>query len=184
MKKFLLLALMLFSTSAMAADYKPDYTASQIEFSGTHADNKFTGKIEKWTAEISFDPKQLETSSIKAEFDLATAKTGNKMYDGTLPEADWFNTKQFPKASFVSTAIKANPDNSFTATGNLTIRSITHPVDLVFTVTDLTKSPVTADGHFIIKRLDYDLGKKTDDKAEWVSKDITVTLKIVATPVK
>ena len=184
MKKFLIALFFLFSVSANAAVYTVDYPASSVSFSGTHADNAFTGKFEKWTAEIDFNPAHLDTGHIKATFDTSSAKTGNKMYDGTLPEADWFDVKQFPKAEFVSTSIKENADKTYEVAGNLTIRNITHPVTFKFTLSDLSKSPVKAKGETTINRLDYDLGKKSDDSGEWVGKDIKIELEIVATPVK
>jgi polyisoprenoid-binding protein YceI len=185
MKKFLFVfAMLCVAPIANAAPYTIDYTASKVAFSGTHADNKFEGKFDKWTAEIDFDAAKPEASHMKASFDLSTAKTGNAMYDGTLPEKDWFDIKEFPKAEFVSTSVKANPDKSYAVTGNLTIRNITHPVTFNFTLSDVTKTPVKASGHFAIDRLSYDLGKKSDDKAEWVGKDITISMELVATPAK
>lgn len=170
------------SADARATDYAIDKAQSKIEFSGTHADKPFKGSFGEWTATIAFDPADLGASKIAATFNTASAKTGDAMYDGTLPQADWFHTKEFPEATFTSTAISAKEDGSYTATGDLTIRGITKPVSFDFTLSDLAQSPVTATGHIILNRLDFDLGKKSDGAAEWVSKDITIALHIVATP--
>ena len=184
MKKYLIALFLFVSATANAAVYNVDYAASSVSFSGTHADNPFTGKFEKWAAEIDFDPAHLDTSHIKTEFDLSTAKTGNAMYDGTLPEADWFNIKEFPKAEFVSKTIKENVDKSYEVTGDLTIRNITHPVTFHFTLSDLTKLPVKAKGEAVIDRLSYDLGKKSDASAEWVGKEVKINIEITATSSK
>ncbi len=170
------------SAQAAARPYTVDYAASKIEFSGTHADNKFSGNFTEWKAAINFDPANLGASRLAATFNTASLKTGNAMYDGTLPQADWFDAKNYPEAKFTSTAITAKPGGGYSATGNLTIRNITKPVTFDFTISDLSKSPVKAEGTLTVNRLDFDLGKKSDGNAEWVSRDISIKLTIVATP--
>jgi len=185
-KKYLLAAALLFSLSAapaLAADYVVDYKNSKIEFSGTHAGNAFKGSFGTWTALIRFDPADLAGSSIVATFDPASAKTGNSMYDGTLPQADWFDVKNHPQATFASTAITAKEDGSgYTATGDLTLRGVTKAVSFDFTLSPLETAPVTAKASFTIDRLDFDIGKKSDASAEWVDREIVLSLDITATP--
>lgn len=178
--KYLFAAALLFATPAYAVDYTIDPAASHVKFAGEHAGTKFEGTFKEWTAEVSFDPAALEASRLKATFKPASASTGNKMYDGTLPSADWFDVANHPEATFVSKTITTGEGGAYVASGDLTIRGITHPATFTFTVSDVAKSPVTAKGSFVIDRLSYDLGKKSDATAEWVSKDITVTLEIVA----
>lgn len=179
--KYLFAAALLFATPAYAADYAVDKTASHVKFAGEHAGTKFEGAFKEWDAQVSFDPAALGESSLKATFQPSSAVTGNKMYDGTLPTADWFDVANHAEASFVSKTITAGEGGAYVAEGDLTIRGITHPAKFTFTVSDLAASPVTAKGSFVVDRLSYDLGKKSDATAEWVSKDITVTLEISAT---
>jgi polyisoprenoid-binding protein YceI len=176
--------LILLSGMAYSAPYAVDYKNSSIEYSGTHAGNAFKGKFEDWSAGIDFDPAHLDKSTIKASVDLKSAKTGNAMYDGTLPTSDWFNIKEFPKADFVSKEIIQNEDKSYTAKGDLTIRGVTHPASFNFTLSDLSHNRVTAKGNLVIDRLDYNIGKKSDGKAEWVSRDINLVINISATASK
>lgn len=184
-KKTVMAAVLAFSMDASAAqagDYVVDYKKSKVEFSGTHAGNAFTGQFGTWTAVITFDPAQLDTSKIVATFDTNTAKTGNSMYDGTLPQADWFDVKNHAQATFTSTAITAKDDaGNYTAVGDLTIRGITKPATFDFTLSDLAQSPVTAKGKLTLDRMEYDIGKKSDASAEWVSRDIVIALDITAT---
>lgn len=178
--KYLLAAALLLATPAYAADYAVDKTASHVKFAGEHAGTKFEGAFKEWDAQVSFDPAALDKSSLKATFKPASATTGNKMYDGTLPSADWFDVANHPEAVFVSKTITAGEGGAYVAEGDLTIRGITKPAKFTFTLSDLSASPVTAKGSFLVDRLAYDIGKKSDATAEWVSKDITVTLEIVA----
>lgn len=181
-KLFLVGALLLLATQANAVAYDVDNQKSSVEFSGNHAGQAFNGKFGEWAAIIDFDPKKLEGSSLKASFKTAKISTGNKMYDGTLPQEDWFDSEKFPTADFVSESIKSNGGNNYTATGTLTIRGISKPAKVIFATTDLAKNPVIVDGALVVNRLEYQIGAKSDPRAEWVSADIGVKLHIVATP--
>lgn len=178
--KFLFIFMMLCAFPVMASEYEIDYTQSSVKFSGTHAGNVFEGEFSDWNGEIVFDADDLESSRIVARFDLRSAKTGNLQYDGTLPNSDWFNVKKTPEGVFESKAIVENGKGGYTAQGDLTLRGITKPASFDFTLSDLDTQPVMAKGRLIVNRLSYDIGKKSDPEAEWVSRDITVTFDVTA----
>lgn len=175
---------MLLTSVAHAKPYDIDTASSSVSFSGEHAGQPFEGRFADWTATIDFDTEKPETSSITASFELKSAATGNKMYDGTLPQADWFDVANHPTATFTSKSISASESGAYTADGELTIRGITQPAQFIFTLSDPVQQPVTAQGELAIDRLLFDIGKKSDGNAEWVSKDIKVTLSITATEAK
>lgn len=172
-----LVAALTLAPAAFAANYAVDAAKSQVGFSGTHAGSAFKGSFAKWQAKLSIDPKKLAESCIEATFDLASATTGNPMYDGTLPTVDWFDVKNHPQGRFVSTIIKANTDGTYTADGNLTLRGITQPTHFKFTLDD---KGFTGKDTLVLDRLAYGIGMKSDPKAEWVSKDIGVQMNVVA----
>lgn len=177
--KFFLSLLFLFSTlSIQAVEYKIDYSKSQIEFSGVHAGNDFTGVFEKWNAQISINAADLKNAYIKAQFDLSSAKTGNKMYDRTLPKKDWFNIKQSSNANFESTSISKNSDGSYLVAGRLSIRDITQSVEFELTIDGSDSSVSIISTQFDMKRLDFDIGKKSDPESEWVSANIGLKVTI------
>lgn len=165
---------------AAAKTYTVDPAASTVKFSGTHAGNPFEGVFETWTAEIVFDPANLPGSSIKTKFDTASAKTGNAMYDGTLPQADWFDSSNHPDAVFESTSITTAENSTYKAMGTLNLRGISQPVEFIFTLSDLATPPVKATASFDIDRLAFDIGKGSDAKAEWVSQKINITINLSA----
>lgn len=184
MKFIKLMALMLICTPSIAdaRPYQVDYAQSHVRVSGEHAGNPFIANFERWEADIDFDPDQLGTSKFTARFYPETLKSGNKMYDGTLVAADWFNVKAFPEALFESTDITFQGGYLYRVSGNLTLRDITRPISFDFMLSDLARTPVEASAAFDIQRLDFDLGKASDPKAEWVSKAMAIDLKIIASP--
>jgi polyisoprenoid-binding protein YceI len=178
----LLIAIYFVSFPAFATEYKVNTEKSEIVFTGKHAGNEFNGKFEKWSAEINYNAEDISKSSIKVTINPSSAKTGNAMYDGTLPTADWFAVEQFSEANFVSKNITKNDDNSFKVDGILTIRNIAVPVNFTFKLQpeDLSSNEVTTVFSLTVNRLDFDIGKKSDEKADWVSKEIKLNIKLFA----
>lgn len=173
-------ALVLLATlPAHAASYQVDPVTSSIAFSGEHAGAPFSGAFERYVVDIDFDPANVAATSIRATIDLASAKTGNKMFDGTLPNDDWFDIKNHPNGLFKSTKVEKQADGNYQVTGDLTLRGITQPVTFVFTLDREDAPEINASATLAIDRLAYDIGKKSDAKAEWVSKDISITLKLL-----
>ena len=157
-----------------------DYAQSHVYFSAAHAGNAFRGEFQEWQGEVHFDPADLGQSVITAEFTLSEAKTGNKMFDGTLPSADWFDVENHPKAHFETTEILDNADGTYQAEAALTLRDVTLPISFSFTVSDLAIEPVTVKAAFEIDRLAYGIGQGSDGKAEWVSQMIGIDLELIA----
>jgi cytochrome b561 len=167
---------------AHAAEYTIDKSQSSIAFSGTHAGKPFKGSFGTWDAIIVFDAANLTASSVKVTIDTASAKTGDAMYDGTLPTADWFDVKNHPQATFISDSITKKVDGAYTAKGQLTIRGKAVPVVFDFTLSDLAAPPVKTSFTLTLDRLAHDIGVKSDAKAEWVSKEIPITVTLAASP--
>lgn len=182
MKMILLgLALILLSVPALAAEYGIDPASSKVSFAGTHAGNAFSGVFKTWQAEIVFDAQNLKDSHVRATFDLASATTGNAMFDGTLPQADWFDVKANPEGVFQSTAITHKQGDVYHVEGDFTLRGTSKPLGFDFSVSDLKGTPVQVHGAFVLDRLAYDIGKQSDPKAEWVGREIRVELDLSAT---
>lgn len=144
---------------------------SQLVFSGEHAGMTFSGIFERWQSTLVLPPAQ--SPSITATFDLSSAKTGDWTYDSTLPEADWFHTDAHPEGQFMSNNIKVT-EEGFAVEGQLTLRGITQPVE--FRLNTVETGGFTA--NMVIDRLEFDIGLESDPDAEWVSREILLSLTI------
>ncbi len=166
---------------AIAETYTLTPATSTIAFQGTHAENPFQGTFRQWSAEVTWLPENLTASRISATIVTGSANTGNAMYDGTLPTADWFNTAQFPTATFQSTRITSTTTaGTYRAEGTLTVRGQTHAVTLPFTVTPAANG-VQATATLPLNRLTLGLGQQSDPKAEWVGPTISLTFTLHGT---
>ena len=174
------LTLSFLTTGAFAAVYNIVPEQSSIRFSGTHAGTPFAGTAETWTADIQFDEAALAASKISATIQADSLKTGNKMYDGTLPKADWFNTAETPDIRFVSTEITKVAERQFSITGDLSLRGTTQRITFPFTLTEVDATTRKAQATVVLDRMSFGIGAKSDPDAQWVGREITLELVITA----
>ena len=183
MKLLLLLAALISPLtigSSWAATHGVAYSKSNIQFTGEHAGNTFEGTFTSWKADITFNVDDLQNSSLSTTFETASAETGDALYDGTLPQADWFAAEQHPEAKFISKQLTANADGTYQAAGILTIRDISKPINFNFSLEEMADGMLNAKGTLKLDRLLFDIGKSSDPDADWVSQYINITLNIMA----
>jgi polyisoprenoid-binding protein YceI len=155
-------------TTLVHAEFKASQDSGLVSFSGQHAGMNFKGKFERWQATLILPPQS--NTNITATFHMNSAKTGDSIYDSTLPEFDWFDVENYGLAKFVSTNIIVVGE-SYHVEGNLTLRGITNPVSFILANID---DKLT--GSFDINRLAYKIGFESDPDAEWVSKKISISM--------
>jgi polyisoprenoid-binding protein YceI len=168
------------TTPAAAFSWKLDGAKSQLGFSGTQTGVAFKGRFSRFSAQIDFDPDHPETSHIVVVIDLASAVTGDPQRDGALPGADWFDIAKYPQAKFVSSAVRKTGVNAYTATGTLSLRGITKPVVLPFTLA-ITGNNAHAKGHLDLVRTLFGVGQGTWSNGQWVGLNVGVDIDVVAT---
>jgi len=181
----LLIALTLLAAApAKAADTSTNWTVdparSHLGFSGIQNGAPFKGSFGKWTARIAFDPAHPEAATAKVTIDLASATTGDAQRDGALPQAEWFNVKAFPQASFEATGFTPKGGDAYEAPGKLTIRGIGRDVVLPFTLT-IAGDKAVAKGHLPLVRTGFGVGQGVWATGEWVALDVGVDVDLVAT---
>lgn len=183
MRKSLLLAgALIFATSpAMAKEWTVDYANSHLGFIGTQGTSSFNGEFKKFTSAIDLDPEKSDGGHITANIDMTSASAGSSERDGYLPQTDWFDTKQFPQAQFASTTIRKTGDHTFIADGNLTIKGISKPISLPFTLVQ-DGDHWRAQGKVTILRQDFHVGLGQWANEQYVKYNVDVTVDIAAKP--
>lgn len=170
-----------FAPDALAKNWTVDYSNSHLGFIGTQGSASFTGTFKKFTVTIDFDPEKPETGKITATIDMASASAGSDERDSALPQSDWFDTSKFPQAVFTSTSIRKTGDHAYEAVGNLTIKNITKPVTLPFTLTP-DGNHMRAQGKAILIRTDFAVGQGQWSNEAFVKHAVDVTVDIAAQP--
>ena len=90
------------------------------------------------TITIAEDPLQ---SSVVATITTASVQTGNADRDNHLRTGDFFEAEKYPQLTFRSTGIKSHAGAEFVLDGELTIKDVTKPVELVVEFEGATTSP-------------------------------------------
>ncbi|HKR88795.1 MAG TPA: YceI family protein [Phenylobacterium sp.] len=165
--------------SAAAPAWRADMAASRLGFTGAMNGQAFKGAFGRWDAQIAFDPKDLAGSHVTATIDMASARTGDRTRDEALPTADWFSAKAYPKASFVSRKITAAGPGRYVAQGDLTVRGVTRPVSLPFTLT-ITGDAAKMTGSVVLDRSAFGVGQGQWKGGEPVSLKVQVDVAITA----
>lgn len=118
--------------SAKAADvYAYDGVHSSISFKARHLDISWIhGRFNEAEGTFSIDRENPANSSFKLTIKADSVDTGNKARDEHLRQPDYFDTKQFPTISFVSTNVKAI-DGGYEVKGDFTMHGVTKSITLV-----------------------------------------------------
>lgn len=166
------------TNTALAETWTVSPEKSTLGFEVSQGGGVLKGQFASWKANIEFDPNAPETAKISAEIQPLSASTGNPQFDGTLPGADWFNAEAFPVAEFTSDKVSLVEGNSYRATGSLTVKGISHPIELDFTL-EIDGDTAKALGKATTNRLDYQLGSGVG--SDTVGDIVTVSLDLTAT---
>jgi polyisoprenoid-binding protein YceI len=143
-----------------------DAANSTIGFVGSKVTGKHEGKFEKITGKVTLADGKAEGGSVTFEIDTTSVKTDAEDLDKHLKQADFFDVEKFPKATFVSTGIKAGGEKgaSHTVTGDLDLRGVKKSITFPATIT-ITPEGATGTAEFSINRKDFGIvieGKKDD----------------------
>jgi polyisoprenoid-binding protein YceI len=151
---------------------------SRIAFTSHQMGVPVDGRFKRFDAQIIFDPKQPQAAKIAIDIDLASVSLGTAETEAELAKPDWFATRQFPRASFRSTGVKALGGGRFDVAGKLSIKGASR--DLVVPVTLAQSGGVTtASGAFTQRRLDFRIGDGDWKDTSMVANDVQVNFKLV-----
>ncbi len=177
MKKIIsALIFLVLSANAQAAQapvtFKNLSKESSIKFEATQAGSPINGEFKSFTADITFSPEALDKSHAKVAIDMGSFAIGDKDAQESLPDKEWFNIAAFPQAVFESTSFKSLGDKKYETTGNLTIKDISNPITLIFTLNEFSPTVASISGDTTLRRLGYNVGEKS---TESIKDEVKVT---------
>lgn len=186
MKKLwgVLIAVLAFSCLALANDvYTIDGAHSSVVFKVRHLGiSTVTGRFTEVGGNLRFDPKAPEKSAVTAIIRAASVNTDNSMRDKHLNTADFFDTAHYAEIRFVSSKVRHLGGDKYVAYGNLTIRDVTRPVELPFTLYQGKGSKgeprLGAEASLTINRFDYHVAY--DPTGAGVGKEVKIELNVEA----
>ncbi|MFT3734507.1 MAG: YceI family protein [Rhodocyclaceae bacterium] len=166
--------------AAQAVEYKQIVSEkSALAFVYKQMNVPMEGSFKRFKSQIAFDPAKPAAASAQFEIDLASIDTGSAEGDEEVAGKLWFNTKAFPTAKFVSSAIKPLGNNRFEVAGALTIKGRTQNV-----VAPATYKAEGAQGVFegalTIRRADFGIGEGVWADFGTVANDVQIKFRLLA----
>jgi cytochrome b561/polyisoprenoid-binding protein YceI len=173
------LALGVGAPPARAADWSIDPRKSEIGFEATGAGYSTKGVFKTYKAEVEFDPDMPEQTSIRVALDMKSAATDSADADQTIHSADFFAPARYPSAVFVARGAKPDGDGRYVVEGRLTLKGVTKPVTLPFSVA-IRDGVAAVRGETRINRLDFGVGPESVAGMA-VDRDVKLTIALTAT---
>ena len=136
------------------------------------------GKFQRFSAQVSFDPAKPAEGRASIDIDIASFDLGDADFNRETAKKEWFDAAKFPKATFVTTAIKPAGPGKFDAAGKLTIKGITR--DVVAPVSFKAEGGQQVfEGVLPIKRLAFNIGEGAWKDTSTVADDVQIRFRIV-----
>ncbi len=172
-----MISLVLFLSAAfgIAQTYHPVEEGSAVQFKVKNFGFNVDGSFRGLKGNIEFEPANYTAAKFDVSIEANTVFTDNSMRDDHLREESYFDVKNHPLISFVSTRVTAsNKTGVYFIFGNLTIKGIVKEISFPFTATSVAEGFVFK-GDFKINRKDFKVGGSST-----ISDNVNVFLNITA----
>ena len=182
----LLVLLATFSTSAGAVPWavQPD---AKIEFQFTQLGGRVFGQFPDFKIDADIDPEKIDDCALHVAINLVTIDTQNSERDRLLQGPEFFDTEQFPLATFEALICRHIYGPAYEAVGTLmlkgTARDIVLPIELK--VDGETGSRhATAKVQIGLKRSEWGIGEGIWSNTAVVGDAIFINIQITATEIQ
>lgn len=149
----------------------------RIGFSVGNDGDTISGSFAKWTAAIIMDPDHPDSADIKVTIDMASASVGDAYKDGMLPGDEFFGVAAHPTATFTARGAEATGPNSYRARGTLTLKGVSKPQTIRFSLSGKDASR-NVSGSATIARAPFGVGN--GDSSGGLAPQVAVTFDFMA----
>jgi polyisoprenoid-binding protein YceI len=172
--------------TALAAGFAFDQRSSQLEFIGEYDGEPINGQFRRFSGQVIMDAKSPLSPGFKVDIDVSSLETDYADRDDVLKSPEWFDARQFPKASFEAPACKlvstASAGSGGTANraqcaGKLVLRGIKKPVTIEISVTNDGKR---ISGTAQLSRSDFQIGSGEWQDAGVIGETVKVSFSVNA----
>lgn len=174
-------AALVIASPAIASVVKVDNAKSAVNIVFKQMNVPVDAKFKKFSANIDYDSAKPEASKATVDIDVASFDLGDAEYNKEVLKKEWFNAAAFPKASFVSTSMKAGAAGKLDVTGKLSIKGKTVDVTFPLSIKKEGNSQVF-DGSLPIKRLTFNIGEGEWKDTGMVADEVQIKFHVVTNP--
>jgi polyisoprenoid-binding protein YceI len=164
---------------ASAAPLKTDAAHSSVSALFKQMDVPVESKFTRFAAQIDYDAAHPDKATARVDIDTASLDIGSPEYNKEIAKKTWFDAARFPKASFVSTAIRPAGAGKLNVAGKLTIKGRTQDVSFPLSVKPEAGKQVF-EGQLPIKRLAFNIGEGEWQDTGMVADEVVIKFRVVA----
>lgn len=153
---------------------------SSLAFATAWSGQAIEGQFDRWTAEITFSPDQLDKSKVKVAIDLTSARTGDAQRDASLAGPDWFDADAHGQAVFTASRFEKTGEDRYVAHGQLSLRGASKPFDLPFRL-KIDGDKARMSGVTSLDRTAFGVGQGEWQATDQIPATVKVSVKLTAT---
>jgi len=165
--------------AANAAALKTDVAHSSVSAVFKQMNVPVESSFKRFDARIDYDAAHPDKASARVDIDTASFDMGQADYNKEIAKKEWFNSAQFPKASFVSSSIKPAGAGKLNVSGKLTIKGKTADVSFPLSVKPEGGKQVF-EGQLPIKRLAFNVGEGEWQDTSMVADEVIIKFRVAA----
>lgn len=151
---------------------------TRVTFIGTAGKSSHEGAFDRLSGEWMLPTDDIKDSQFAVRIDIDSVRTRIGLLTDHLKQDDFFDTKKFPTAAFVSNAIEPEPGKdgaTHRVTGEFTIHGVTRRVIFPAKIA-VNSNAVSLDAKFTIKQSEYGMARAMESARD----DVAVTVSLNA----
>lgn len=152
---------------------------SKLTFKAALYGAEFEGTFHDFDGTIRFNPDDLANSSADIRIGMMDITTGDADRDSNIKNSDWFDSENHGESRFETLQFEKADGNKYIAIGNLTIRGVTMPVSMPFTL-DIQGNTAKIQGEVALNRLDFRIGTGQWEDEKTVGHSVRVLIDLTA----
>ncbi len=137
--------------------WRLDEGGSRLAWTAEWAGSAIEGGFSRFAARIRFSPDALRESRIEVRVPLASLVTEDPEVRDLLAGEAWFSSDRFPEAVYRSSIIESRGQASYHARGTLSLKGVTHPLGLDFSLV-VSGNRAHVEGGTVIDRRSFGIG--------------------------
>jgi cytochrome b561/polyisoprenoid-binding protein YceI len=162
--------------------WRIDQVHSKIVFTATQNNAPINGTFTGFDGSISFDPENLAESKVDISIPLNNVEITYDLVKQQLLSGEWFDTLRYPTTTYTASRFEKQADGSFHAFGVLTLRGVTHPVTLSFTLPEYSPTAARMEGKATLSRSAFGIGQGAWAKTDVVADRVDLVIVVTAQP--
>ncbi len=175
--------LLLIGLPALAQTWVIDQEQSKVIFHYSYTGDPYQGEFRNVDAVFNIDPMNPGSCEFTVTIPIGELWLDSPEAIDYLLDIELFDVDQFPTATFVAEECRLTSMDSFTSSGNLTIRNVTRPMSFPFTLSVENNDGVIGfrlNSRVTIRRLEYGVGQGYWASTAEIPNDIDIEVDVFA----